>query len=403
MRPGASPIEHHVGGRAPLAGHDVGRFLADRETAAAVGPYLLVQGVQRRQGDRHARRHATDHRRAARRPGVPGDLPGTARIAARGDRVRQGHHALRRARARRLGLPRRRAHGPGLGARRPARAGRGAFGLKYEGGELYVAGGPTGFGLRLRRAHGRGPRRVRLRRRVRQRRDRHPPGRVLHRLQQAVHLRVAARAARGRPVRAPDHAATSSTGAGLNANGIAATPDGAHADPRVDRHGQALHGRPADRRDAADRRPARGQRRRHPAARPDALRGAATATTRSRCCELDRRLTRATLRRGAHRPGLRRPDDDRRARPAALRGQRALQLAADAGDDLRRRARSARARASPAAPPTGSARAGWTAGACAGPRTRAPRPSWRRCRGAPRSPCRGSRARCGAGPRARAR
>ena len=60
-------------------------------------------------------------------------------------------------------------------------------------------------------------------------------------------------------------------------------------------------------------------------------------------------------------------------------------------------------RPSRAAPPSGSARGGWTAAACAAPPTRAPRPSWRRSRAAARSPCRGSRGRCGAAPRARAR
>ena len=55
-----------------------------------------------------------------------------------------------------------------------------------------------------------------------------------------------------------------------------------------------------------------------------------------------------------------------------------------------------------ARPPSGSARGGSTAAACAAPTTRAPRPSSARCRGAARSPCTCSRARCAGAPRARA-
>ena len=52
--------------------------------------------------------------------------------------------------------------------------------------------------------------------------------------------------------------------------------------------------------------------------------------------------------------------------------------------------------------PSASARGGWTAGACAAPTRRAPRPSSARCPAAARSPCTCSRARCAGAPRARA-
>ena len=55
-----------------------------------------------------------------------------------------------------------------------------------------------------------------------------------------------------------------------------------------------------------------------------------------------------------------------------------------------------------ARPPSGSARGGSRAGACAAPPRRGPRPSWPRSRAPARSPCRGSRGRSGAAPRARA-
>ena len=76
-------------------------------------------------GGLHARRHATRFRRA-RRGAVPGDDPRPAGIAARGRREREGDHALRRLAARRLRLPRRRAHRQGRGARSRAAAGAAA-------------------------------------------------------------------------------------------------------------------------------------------------------------------------------------------------------------------------------------------------------------------------------------
>ena len=140
------PDEQHVGRRAALAGHDVGRFLADRETAAAMAPYLLVQGVQRRQGDGMLAATLLTSAALLARPGVPGDVPGTAGLAARGDRLRQGDDALRRLARERVRLPRRRAHGPGRRARPRRRRGAGPSASSGRAGELYVAGGPTGFG-----------------------------------------------------------------------------------------------------------------------------------------------------------------------------------------------------------------------------------------------------------------
>ena len=63
---------------------------------------------------------------------------------------------------------------------------------------------------------------------------------------------------------------------------------------------------------------------------------------------------------------------------------------------------SSTGRAAAAPRPSATARGGSTAAACAARRTRAPPPSSARSRGAGRSPCTCSRARCAAAPRARA-
>ena len=110
------------------------------------------------------------------------------------------------------------------------------------------------------------------------------------------------------------------------------------------------------------------------------------------------------------RPGRLAHEHHRRASPAALAGHAAraglarLEAAPAAVADVARESSSVDiSRRGAAGPPSARARGGWRAGACAARPRRAPRRSWSRSPAAARSPCRGSRGRCGAGPRARAR
>ena len=199
---------------------------------------------------------------------VPGDVPGAAGLAARGDRERQGDDAVRRVARERVGLPRRRPHRAGRRAR-AGQTGRGAFGLKPFRASCTSPAARRASATSTTRAPATNRRSARLRRRcssttstVTRSARRTSPTRYKPFLYVYPPRRAGARA-----VRAPDHRRPRLRAPGINANGIAATPHGKHADPRPEQHGQALHRGPADRRHDADRRPARPARRRHPAAR----------------------------------------------------------------------------------------------------------------------------------------
>ena len=83
------------------------------------------------------------------------------------------------------------------------------------------------------------------RRPVRQRRDRHPRGGVLHRLQRqpSPFIYRYDRRQPARPRAIPHHRRPASTAPGFNANGIAATPDGKTLILVQSAHGQAVHRR----------------------------------------------------------------------------------------------------------------------------------------------------------------
>ena len=161
----------------------------------------------------------------------------------RGSRAGSGTTLLRRLARGRLGLPRQRADRQGRGARaRPATgaARTGSSGSRRRAlrrgradGFVYVYDARTG-GSRSTR--------VTTRRHVRQRRHRHAPGRVLHRLAEAVLYVYAARQPATRPS-LDAHRRLRLRADGFNANGIAATPDGKTADPRPEQHRQAVHRR----------------------------------------------------------------------------------------------------------------------------------------------------------------
>ena len=200
------------------------------------------------------------------------------------------------SRAGRLGLQRRPAHRHGRGAG-PGRAGRGAYGLKARGRQALRRRRPDRLRLRLRRAHRRERRRARLRRRVRQRRHGHAPGGVLHRsAEAAASTSMTARPAM--PRRSPI--------SGDLVYGRASTPTASRRRRNGKRliivqsdTGELFTGEPADRRHEADRGAATvTQRRRHPAARPPALRRAQPAQQGRRAAT---RATGSGARRSARR------------------------------------------------------------------------------------------------------
>ena len=162
----------------------------------------------------------------ARGPGVPGDVPGPARLAARGDRAGKGTTFYVGSRVERLGLPRRRAHRRGRHRSCPARRAAARSGSRARAASCYVAGGPTRLRLRLRRAHRREPSAthdfdgtfvndVTVTRRAAYFTDSNKP---------FIYVYPRGRAG-ARAVRAPV-TGDFVYGPGLNANGIAATPDG---------------------------------------------------------------------------------------------------------------------------------------------------------------------------------
>ena len=213
-------------------------------------------------------------------------------------------------------------------------AGRAAIGVAHDRGRLFVAGGSTGKGFvydarsgslvrELQLATGGGATFVNdvvVTKRAAYFTDSNRA--VLYRL---------ALAKNGAP--AADADALPLTGAfqlvpGFNLNGIDATPDGKTLVVVQSATGKLFTRRRRDRRDEGDR-PRRcdaAERRRPAVARPDALR-------RPEPAEPDRRRhAREGVRLGVdraddHRFGLRRADDDRQLRQAALRGQRALRHA----------------------------------------------------------------------------
>ncbi len=154
----------------------------------------------------------------------------------------------------------------------PAQTGREAYGLKQRGGKLYVAGGPTGFALRLRRAHRRERRLRQLfarRRRLRQRRHGDARGGVLHRFAEPGALRLRPRSGTtstlqlsGDYVHQP----------GFNANGIAATPNGKRLIIVQSNTGFLFTANPKTGAATKIEAPSMTMRRRHPAAREDAVR-----------------------------------------------------------------------------------------------------------------------------------
>ena len=215
----------------------------------------------------------------------------------------------------------------------PGGDGRKPFGLKYEGGKLYVAGGDTGKGFVYDARTG-----ALL--------DTLDFGGVF-----VNDVTVTRKAAyftdsdASRPFiyrydrRTGETSALPISGdleyvAGFNANGIAATPNGKTLIVVQSGTGKLF---PADRRHRRDHHPgARHQRRRHPAARQEALRRAQPRQP-DRRPQAQREAHGGALGADAHRSRLRRPHHRGGEGQAPVRDQRALRHAQHAHDGVRRR------------------------------------------------------------------
>ena len=208
--PGASPTSITSAVGLPSPGTMLVAFSQIAKPQPRVGTYLLVQGVQR-QGKAHARRHATRLRRAARRAGFPETIPVPPGSQPEGIASGKGTTLYVGSRVERLGLPRRRAHRRGRGARaRPGRA-RGATGSSARAASSTSPAARPASATSTTPAPARTSTRVDFDGDVRQRRDRHARGGVLHRLpasRSSTSTRAAAARASRTRCRSP---ATSST------------------------------------------------------------------------------------------------------------------------------------------------------------------------------------------------
>ena len=284
------------------------------------------------------------------------------------------------------------------------REGRGAYGLKRFGRRLYVAGGPTGFLYVYNARTGRPVDAVDVDGTFVNDVTVTRAGGVLHRLAEGRALRLPAR--RRRPGRAQPHRRLGAAG-GLQRQRHRLDPNGRRLVIVQSNTGKLFTANP--RTGATNEIDLGGEN----VQNGDGLvlEGRRLYVVRNQNNEiavvrLNRAMTSGRIVRRLKDDGLRHADHRRAHRRPPLRGQRALLgRGAGRGDDLRRGARGVAwvTPASRAAPPSGSAHAGWRAGACAARRTRGPRPSWSRCPAAGRSPCRDSPGRCGAAPRARGR